>query len=397
MPQEQPATISEAEFALVADHASIGLIRFDASLRVRLANQAAHHALERRPGSLMGKTLMGTFVDHRLEELVRAAAAGEAGWRELEAVDRTSLIVRARQAAGGGAWVTLENVTELQRLRRIRSEFIDNLSHELRTPLANIRLLTEMLMDDLEREEVSTRTRERVATIDVETGHLVQMVNELLDLSRIEQAATRIRRDAVLLPSLVTGTLHRLRTFADRQGVVLVELVPDDLPPVRGDEERLDQLLMNLLHNAIKFSPQGGTVTITTDELPDSVVVSVADHGMGIPTKDQDRVFERYYKVDRARQRGLGGTGLGLAIARHIVEAHGGRIWLESTRGQGLHVQLLGALRVVARVARDASGQASSSGGRSQRRTPSPSPRRVSRSTVARVPFRMGRRGASAR
>ncbi len=258
-----------------------------------------------------------------------------AGWRELEAVDRASLIVRARPAAGGGAWVTLENVTELQRLRRIRSEFIDNLSHELRTPLANIRLLTEMLMDDLEREEVSTRTRERVATIDVETGHLVQMVNELLDLSRIEQAATRIRRDAVLMPPLVTATLHRLRTFADRQGVVLVELVPDDLPPVRGDEERLDQLLMNLLHNAIKFSPEGGTVTITTDERPDSVVVSVTDHGMGIPKKDQDRVFERFYKVDRARQRGLGGTGLGLAIARHIVEAHGGRIWLESTEGKG--------------------------------------------------------------
>jgi two-component system phosphate regulon sensor histidine kinase PhoR len=335
MPQEQPATISEAEFALVADHASIGLIRFDAGLRVRLANQAAHHALERRPGSLIGKTLMGTFVDHRLEELVRAAAAGEAGWRELESVDRVSVTVRARPAAGGGAWVTLEDVTELQRLRRIRSEFIDNLSHELRTPLANIRLLTEMLMDDLEREEVSTRTRERVAIIDVETGHLVQMVNELLDLSRIEQAATQIRRDEVLLPPLVAGTLLRLRTFADRQGVVLVELVPDDLPPVRGDEERLDQLLMNLLHNAIKFSPHGGTVTITTDELPESVVVSVTDHGMGIPKKDQDRVFERYYKVDRARQRGLGGTGLGLAIARHIAEAHGGRIWLESTEGEG--------------------------------------------------------------
>jgi two-component system phosphate regulon sensor histidine kinase PhoR len=335
MPEEHPATISEAELAQVADHASIGLIRFDASLRVRTANLAAHHALERRPGSLIGKTLMGTFVDHRLEELVRAAAEGDIGGRELDVVDRTSVLVRARPASGGGAWVTLENVTELQRLRRIRSEFIDNLSHELRTPLANIRLLTEMLMDDLEREEVSTRVRERVATIDVETGHLVQMVNELLDLSRVEQAATQIRRDEVLLPPLVNASLQRLRTFAERQGVVLIELVPDDLPPVRGDDERLDQLLMNLLHNAIKFSPDGGAVTITSDEQPDGVVISVADHGIGIPRKDQDRVFERFYKVDRARQRGLGGTGLGLAIAKHIAEAHGGRIWLESVEGQG--------------------------------------------------------------
>jgi two-component system phosphate regulon sensor histidine kinase PhoR len=335
MPEEHPATVSESEVALVADHASLGLIRFDATLRVRTANLSAHHALERRPGSLVGKTLMSTFVDHRLEGLVRAAANGESGGRELAAGDRASVIVRARPASGGGAWVTLENVTELQRLRRIRREFVDNLSHELRTPLANVRLLTEMLIVDLEHEEVSTRIRERVDIIDVETGHLVQMVNELLDLSRIEQASTKIRHDEVLLTPLVAASLQRLRTFAERQGVILIELVADDLPPLRGDEERLDQLLMNLLHNAIKFSPEGGTVTVTTDEHPDGVVVSVTDHGIGIPKQDQDRVFERFYKVDRARQRGLGGTGLGLAIAKHIAEAHGGRIWLESREGKG--------------------------------------------------------------
>ena len=336
MPQERSATVSESELALVADLAALGLIRFDASLRVRTANLAAHRALQRQPGSLFGETLMGTFVDHRLEELVRAAANGESGGRDFDTVDHhASIVVRARPASGGGAWVTLEDVTELQRLRRIRSEFIDNLSHELRTPLANVRLLTEMLMEDLEREEVSTRIRERVDTIDVETGHLVQMVNELLDLSRIEQSSTRIRHDVVLLAPLVAASLQRLRTFAERQGVILIVLVPDDLPALRGDEERVGQLLMNLLHNAIKFSPDGGAVTITTDEHPDRVVVSVTDHGMGIPRKDQERVFERFYKVDRARQRGLGGTGLGLAIARHIAEAHGGRLWLESTESRG--------------------------------------------------------------
>jgi two-component system phosphate regulon sensor histidine kinase PhoR len=161
------------------------------------------------------------------------------------------------------------------------------------------------------------------------------MVNELLDLSRIEKSAAPIRREAVFLPPLVADAMSRLRTFAERQGVVLVELVADDLPKVRGDEERLGQLLMNLLHNAIKFSPRGGTVTVTSDEEPDVIVISVTDQGAGIPRKDRDRIFERFYKVDRARRRGLGGTGLGLAIARHIVEAHGGRIWLESTRGKG--------------------------------------------------------------
>jgi two-component system phosphate regulon sensor histidine kinase PhoR len=335
MSPEEARVISESELALVADHASIGLIRFDDKLRVRSANLAAHHALERRPGTLVSRTLMETFVDHRLEELVRRAAAGESGAYESDAIDRTSILVRARPADGGGAWVIIENISELVRLRRIRSEFIDNLSHELRTPLANVRLLTEMLLDDLENEEVSSRVRERVATIDIETGHLVQMINELLDLSRIEQASTVVRHDEVQVPPLVEASMRRLRTFAERQGVVLIELVPDDLPPIRGDEDRLDQLLMNLLHNAIKFSPEGGTVTVTTDEHPDGVVISVTDHGVGIPAKDQARVFERFYKVDRARQRGQGGTGLGLAIARHIAEAHGGRIWLESEEGRG--------------------------------------------------------------
>ena len=143
-----PDNVSESEVAQVADLAALGLIRFDASLRVRTANRAAHQLLERRPGSLPGETLMGTFVDHNLESLVRAAARGRAADRELEMRDRASIVVRAGPASGGGAWVTLENVTELHRLRRIRSEFIDNLSLPrmlhcaiLRSPHAHARIV----------------------------------------------------------------------------------------------------------------------------------------------------------------------------------------------------------------------------------------------------------------
>jgi len=334
MPGEPSDRLAD-EVAQVADQASLGLIRFDPQLRVRTANRSAHHALERRPGSLLGRSVMETFVDHRLEALVRAASQGQGGTYETNQADRASLIVRARPATGGGAWVTIENVTELQRLRRIRSEFIDNLSHELRTPLANVRLLTEMLAGELAELDVPDRVRERVATIDVESGHLVQMVNELLDLSRMENAAVQVRHDQVPLGPLVQASLRHVETFAQRQGVTFVVRVPKDLPPVRGDEERLDQLLLNLLHNAIKFSPPGGEVTIAADEHPDAVVVSVTDQGVGISAADQGRVFERFYKVDRARRRGQGGTGLGLAIARHIAEAHGGSIWLESVEDEG--------------------------------------------------------------
>ncbi len=334
MPDERRDAPAD-EMSRIADDASIGLMLFDASLHARIANAAAHHLLERRPGSLIGRSAMETFIDHRVEATVRDAVDGRSGALQTDPSDRTSLVVRTSPASAGGAWVTIEDVTELQRLRRIRSEFIDNLSHELRTPLASVRLLTEMLMNDLAEADVPERVRKRVATIDVETGHLVQMINELLDLSRMEQASTQVRHDEVALAPLVDATLQRLQTFAERQGVSLIAQVPGDLPPVRGDEERLDQLLMNLLHNAIKFSPDGGTVTITAEEYPDVLVVSIADEGVGIPARDQVRVFERFYKVDRARQRGLGGTGLGLAIARHIAEAHGGRIWLDSTEGKG--------------------------------------------------------------
>ena len=139
------------EIAEIADQAALGLVRFDGQLRVSSANLTAHRVLDRRPGSLAGRSLMETFVDHRVEVLVRNAARGEAGAHELSPIDHDTIIVRASPASGGGAWVTLENITELARLRRIRSEFVDNLSHELRTPLANVRLLTEMLLDDAGR------------------------------------------------------------------------------------------------------------------------------------------------------------------------------------------------------------------------------------------------------
>ena len=332
MPPEPSHPVTE-EIVAIAEHAGLGLVRFDRGLRVSAASPAVHQLLEWRPDTLVGRTAMETFLDHRAEAVIREAAAGSAGRLELTPSERRSYVLCALPAVGGGAWVTLEDVTELEHLRRIRGEFIDNLSHELRTPLASIRLLTEMLLGDLETADVPERVRERVATIDVETGHLAGMVNELLDLSRMEQASTQIRQDPVPLAPVVVAVLSRLRTFADRGEISLSSEVSPDLPLVRGDEERLDRLLLNLVHNAVKFSTPGGSVAVVAREEPDRLVASVSDQGVGIPPADRPRVFERFYKVDRARQRG--GTGLGLAIARHIVEAHGGEIWVESREGEG--------------------------------------------------------------
>jgi two-component system phosphate regulon sensor histidine kinase PhoR len=326
---------SQDELSQVVNLVRSGIVRLDDRMVVAVANGAAHSFLGRSPGGLVGLSAMEAFGDHRIESI--ALKAREVGWAAGE-VTRTggqTLVVRARRSPIEGFWLILEDVSELRRLQRIRAEFIDNLSHELRTPLTNVRLLTETLARDLEGLDLPPRIRDGILKIDVETGHLVQMVNELLDLSAIEQGTVPLHLGEVDIDELVRASLDRVRLFADRQGVPLECAIPADLPPVRGDEERLGQLLVNLLHNAIKFSGSGAVVAVRAIRDDESVVVSVQDHGVGIPSADLARVFERFYKVDKARVRGKGGTGLGLAIVRHVAETHGGRAWVESVEGQG--------------------------------------------------------------
>jgi signal transduction histidine kinase len=160
------------------------------------------------------------------------------------------------------------------------------------------------------------------------------MVNELLDLARIESGGPLVLLDDVDMGRVVAESTERLRLFADRQGLRLVTDVPDHLPRVRGDEARIGQVVVNLLHNAVKFSDGGDEVAVRVRNGGSELVVSVEDHGVGIPRADQARIFERFYKVDRARVRG-GGTGLGLSIARNVLQQHGGRIWVESEEGVG--------------------------------------------------------------
>ena len=337
---EDEATAAAADRAALVEALGLGVIGVDERLRIVTANAAAHGLMQRASGSLVGRSLIEMFLDLQVEAIARAAFAdGRAtGEVALAGADGPRIVVHAHRAPGGGIWLILEDVSELRRLQRIRTEFIDNLSHELRTPLTTVSLLTETLARDAAAagKGVPPRMRDRIASIEVETGHLVQMVNELLDLSRIESGRALGAMDPLDLGEVAQDATDRLRLFAERQGVALAVVIPEPVPTVRGDEARLQQVLVNLLHNAVKFSPDGGAVTVTVRSEPPDVVVSVADHGVGIPRAAQARIFERFYKVDRARVRGeSGGTGLGLAIARHIVEQHGGRIRVESTEGAG--------------------------------------------------------------
>jgi len=370
----------------LADLIGVGIVRLDDQGRVEQANAAAHIFLNRPPGSLRGRTALEAFLDSRVEELIAGARAdgGASGEFRWSGADGPTLAVRARRSPISGVWIVLEDVSELRRLQQIRTEFVDNLSHELRTPLSTVSLLAETLAREAEAagDGVPPRMRDRIGKIEVETGHLVQMVNELLDLARIEGGGPLVLLDDVDLGRVAADAAERLRLFAERQGLRLVVDVPQRVPPIRGDEARLGQVVVNLVHNALKFGrpedrleakpgpsdgafgpgpgpgsldraagadeqsgatsqtggleaePAAAEVRVSVRAGDGEVIVSVEDHGVGIPAADRGRIFERFYKVDRVRVRG-GGTGLGLAIARHVIEQHGGRIRVESEEGRG--------------------------------------------------------------
>ena len=332
-----------ADREALMEAAGAGILAVGTDLRISAANAAAHDLLGRGPGSLIGRTVMEAFLDATVEEALRGALA--TGHATVEALpggaDGPTIVLRAHGRPDGGIWVSLDDVSELRRLQRIRAEFIDNLSHELRTPLTTVSLLAETLSREAAAagDAVPLRMRERIDKIEVETGHLVQMVTELMDLSRIERGGPLQMVDGLDLGRIAADSAERLRLFAERQGVALVIEVDPSLPSVRGDAARLGQVVVNLVHNAVKFSPDGGVVTVRAGRAPDGggVTVAVEDHGIGIPKASLDRVFERFYKVDRARLRAEagGGTGLGLAIARHVVEQHDGRIGVISEDGAG--------------------------------------------------------------
>lgn len=237
--------------------------------------------------------------------------------------------------------LAIEDLTELRRLERVRRDFIANISHELRTPLASIRLLAETLEDAIDTDR--DKAQMFLEKIENEVHHLNGLVNELLELSRIESGLVPMVIEPVQAEQLVREVMARMLPQAQRHRVTLHTEVDEGNILVVADSKQIARVLVNLVHNAIKFTPSGGKVTIGTAEQAGGQTQRfyVSDTGVGIRPEELPRVFERFYKADRARAKtdfigpGGGGSGLGLAIARHVVEAHGGRITAESRVGHG--------------------------------------------------------------
>ncbi len=231
----------------------------------------------------------------------------------------------------GSTLLLFQDFSQIRRLETVRRDFLSNISHELRTPLASLKALTETLKEGALEDPPAAR--HFLDSIETELDALTHMVSELLELTRIESGQVPLEIRPVSPLDLLIPAMERLRVQAERAGLELTLDCPISLPDVLADPPRMEQVLVNLLHNAIKFTPAGGKVSLSTRQLGNEVVFSVQDTGAGISSDDLPRIFERFYKADKARSRG--GTGLGLAIARHLVEAHGGRIWAESIEGKG--------------------------------------------------------------
>ncbi len=255
---------------------------------------------------------------------------------ETQLSDR-AVTLTARPLDGGGAVLALLDVTPIRRLETVRRDFVANVSHELRTPLTVVSGFAETLQDD----SLPADDRERFsATILANTRRMQRIVDDLLDLSRIESGGWRPNPIQVDLRAVVQEIFSGARSVADKKKIALVSALPSDVPAVYADPTALRQVLSNLVDNALRHTPSG-SVTISARHEDDGVLLCVRDTGVGIPAEHLPRIFERFYRVDAARSRHEGGTGLGLAIVKHMVEAHGGRVRAESSAGGGTTVSVL--------------------------------------------------------
>jgi two-component system, OmpR family, sensor histidine kinase VicK len=232
-----------------------------------------------------------------------------------------------------GIITVLQDITEQQKLEKMRQEFVANVSHELRTPLTSIKSYTETLLDGaMEDREI---TEKFLNVINSESDRMTRLVKDLLQLSRLDNEQMQWNLQPVSFVNLVKSTVEKMQIGAKNKGQQLESYIIGEIPDIKADRDRIEQVVINIISNALKYTPEGGSVTVYIGKMYSDVYMKVVDTGIGIPDKDIPRIFERFYRVDKARSREMGGTGLGLSIAKEIVEAHGGTITISSEFGKG--------------------------------------------------------------
>ncbi len=318
---------SDARLNAMIDAPPHALLVLDRDSVIIRANNRAGEILGPQ---LIGKTAIEATRSHEIDHVVQQTLAVQQIEERPVTWNARPYFARVVPSGDGGAVLVLEDQSDRLRSDRMRRDFVANISHELRTPLASIRLLIETLLAGAKDEpDVATRMLNQMLG---EVDSITQLAQELLDLSLIESGQMPMQVTRANLGEIAAEQIIHYEPMAQQKQIVVKNDVAEDLV-VEVDRKMIGRVLGNLIHNAIKFTPDRGRITIGAVPADGKIKVSVADTGAGIPQEDLPRIFERFYKVDRAR--GKSGTGLGLAIARHVVEAHGGRIWAESVEGKG--------------------------------------------------------------
>ena len=301
----------------------IGIVIVDLKLNRRVRNNAA--------AAMTGVRYVDILVDQAVDAMIDEIKIAKSGNRILEAVAGTTRYFKISGQAMDDqrGIVTVEDITEKSRIDTVQTDFVANLSHELKTPIGAVAALADSLSGETETEVV-WRLAERIVT---ESHRMSRIVDDLLDLSRVEFGGTEEWTD-IDLATVLVEVVSTNQYAAKRQGLGLSLTGSAELL-VRGDRSQLVSVFSNLVDNAIKYSEIGGVVNVSSTIKGEEIMVSVTDHGIGIAERDQKRIFERFYRVDKARSRATGGTGLGLSIVRHIVLEHGGAIDIRSEEGVG--------------------------------------------------------------
>ena len=324
-------TSEKAHLAGILAGMTEGVLVVDAAGKLRLLNAALRQAFN-LTNEALGKTVLEVFRDAGLAELIAAAPAA----RELtflQPADHVFTVQAGRLTGATGVVVVFHDITRLKQLENIRKDFVANVSHELRTPLAVIKGYVETLLD--EEPPAADTGKKFLETIQRHTRRLEVLIDDLLSISALESQQARLDLAPVSVLAAAAAAVEELTPRARAKNVTVTVELPADLPAARADAQRLHQVFVNLLDNAIKYTPAGGCVRVSAVAKAGNVEVCVTDNGPGIAAEHLPRIFERFYRVDKARSRELGGTGLGLAIVKHIIQAHGGKAWVESELEKG--------------------------------------------------------------
>lgn len=328
-------TKEQAMLSAVLENMTDGVLIADDSGNVQMLNAAAEKLFKVENEQAIGRSLVEVMRHYSLVELWEKTKNGnpETITMELGSAHKYLQVIgiNLKKDLPGRTMLLFQDLTQTHQLEIVRRDFVSNISHELRTPIAGLKAISETMLDGALDDPPAAR--KFLIRMDNEIDNLIQMVNELLELSRIEAGRSNFEFQRSKPCEMISNAVERMSFQAQKADLLLTQDCPEGLPQVLADPTRISQVFVNLIHNAIKFTPPGGSIHLTAWQEGNEVVFLVRDNGVGIARKNLKRIFERFYKADRARSGG--GTGLGLSICKHIIDAHGGRIWAESEENVG--------------------------------------------------------------